>query len=85
MSETNIYKEAAKVHIGGVNKNLSEEQSHSLQTLYEERKELSRQMENLEGDIEYHQGMADMKRRDLENIETKIHDISQSIITLENL
>lgn len=63
---------------------LSDEQSRTLLTLEQERLELQRQLLKLEGDVEYHTGMAQMFMRNIEEIELKIQDLSQSIIALDN-
>ena len=63
---------------------LSPEQSHTLKVLESEREELQRRLLVLEGEIEYHQGMIGLHQREVEQIELKIQDLSQSIISLDN-
>ena len=58
--------------------------SHTLKALNEELKILQREQIMLDGEVEYHSGMLELKKKMLQECEDKVHDISQSIFHLEN-
>lgn len=63
---------------------LTAEQSHTLKTLEAERSELNKRLVHLEGEVEYLSGMIGIHNKEIEEIELKIQDLSQSIIALDN-
>ena len=58
--------------------------THSLQALKAEQKELGNLLDKYDGEVSYFEGMAEMYKKMAREVEDKLSDIGQAIICLEN-